>query len=182
MSAARARGTSIHKAIADHLRQPQLIPVDLPADTSSLFETFLASRFNRPPVLCEAAFLLDFAPGDVRGRIDSVFARDNSGLEVVDYKSGTARPPEELAENIQLPLYAMAAAQRFRLRLEDMTWTYFYLGDATEVGFAGNQATGTRLVETVERLIDSIQSGEFMSTPGCTCWACTRWPSRVRQT
>ena len=51
-SPARARGTSIHKLIADYLRQPQLFPPQPGDDVRVLFEHFLQSRFNRAPAIC----------------------------------------------------------------------------------------------------------------------------------
>jgi DNA helicase-2/ATP-dependent DNA helicase PcrA len=178
-SAARDRGTSIHKLIADHLRQPQLLSPDLPGDLAALFDHFKRSRFNAAPVLCESPFRLHFDLGDVRGRIDTVFPRPDGGMEVVDFKSGSAPSRDLLERAIQLPLYTLAVSRRFDLPPADLAWTYFYLRDPQEVTFSAGDGTFAALSARVDRLMRAIADRQFSSPPGCACWACTRWPARV---
>lgn len=177
-SQARAQGTSIHKLIADHLRGPRLFPPEPGEEVRELYENFLKSRFNRPPVLCESPFLLHLEAGHVRGRIDTAFARDGASMEIVDYKSGTLRASEDLLNDIQLPLYAMAVAERFELPSEALAWTYFFLRGPEEITFAADPETFRKVTERVNRVMRSIEASDFPSTAGCTCWACKRWPPR----
>jgi DNA helicase II / ATP-dependent DNA helicase PcrA len=178
-SRARRAGTSIHKYIADHLRTPQLLPVDVPEGQREMFDRFLASRFNAAPLLCEARMDVRFEYGDVRGRIDAVFSGSEDSVEIVDFKSGRAPLGEELAGAIQLPLYGLWVADRFELSPDHLSWTYFYLRNAAEYTFQPGSDTFVRLTDRVNGVMQAIQAGRFDSTPGCTCWACSRWPART---
>jgi hypothetical protein len=171
-------GTSVHKLIADHLRGPQLLPPQVEGDTAELFNHFLTSRFNVQAVACETPVRLQFEHADVRGRIDTILPRQGDGLEVVDFKSGNGRERTGASESLQLPLYALAVQERYELSPERISWTYYYLRDTTEFSFQGGQYDFAALRARVDRDIEGIQSGRFDSAPGCTCWACTRWPAR----
>jgi hypothetical protein len=174
-SRARDLGTSVHKVIADHLRTPHLIPVPIQGDAATLFDHFLHSRFNVTPLACETPFRLRFSPGDVRGRIDTITPRPSGGVEVVDFKTGSGQGRDDLGQSLQLPLYALAAQERYGLPPEDLSWTYFYLSDEVEYSFDGAAYDFAALRERVEHDMINIQAGRFDSADGCTCWACTRW-------
>ena len=59
------------------------------ADAAELRERFTASRWaNRTPVAVEVPFETEVAGTLVRGRIDAVFADDDGGATVVDWKTG----------------------------------------------------------------------------------------------
>lgn len=172
VSAAMRRGTSIHSLIARHLRQPSLLLPEAEPNVAKLFETFGRSRFNRPPVAVEEPFVLPFATGEVHGRIDVVLPDRDGALELVDFKSGSARAREELESRLQLPLYAMAAALRHDLPPDMLAYTYFFLGDGTEVSFRADDETFRRVTDRVEDIITAIQDGHFARRPGCDCYAC----------
>jgi RecB family exonuclease len=166
------RGASIHAVIARHLKRPALIPGDLDPELAPLFETFARSRFNLPPVAVEQAFVLPFSEGDVTGRIDVVLPGTEGGLELVDFKSGGGRRRAEMEGHLQLPLYALAAGRRHEVPPEQLSYTYFFLGDATEVHFAFDAAAVERVEERVEGIFDAISQGRFDAAPGCDCYAC----------
>jgi len=179
-SKAMETGTNVHKLIADFLRQRTLLPPHVEPSVQEMLETFKRSRFNLAPVAIEKPFVLPFERADVRGRIDLILPRPEKGLEVVDFKSGTARSREELERSLQLPLYSLASARLFDHRLEDMAYTYYFLRDGVEVPFSPGPGDFQQLTLRVEDIMQAIQAGQFDPPLGCKCHAC-RWHRRFRE-
>lgn len=169
---AMRRGAGVHALIAQHFRQPPLLPVEPSPDIAPLFNTFLASRFNTPAVDVERPFVLPFDRGDVHGRIDLVLPGPDGRLELVDFKSGTARAVEELEQRLQLRLYAIATARAHEVAPERLTYTYYFLGDNREVNFAPSVESFLATTDRVERIIHAIEEGRFERRAGCRCHAC----------
>ena len=181
ITASMRRGTSVHKVIADSVRQPELIP-EVPEEVVPLAEAFRQSRFQGPAVATEKRFTLPFAQADVRGRIDLVLPHGN-GLEVVDFKSGHGAGREGVGESLQLPLYTLAVSKLFDLPPERLRYTYFFLADGTEIGFDASEEGFARLTERVDHLIDDITAKRFDPRSDCTCYACEirrSWRSKSR--
>jgi DNA helicase-2/ATP-dependent DNA helicase PcrA len=118
---ARARrGTRFHTWVESlYGDRPLLDPEDLPgaedddlddATLESLKAAFLASPYaQRRPVAVEAPFELVVGGRVVRGRIDAVYADDDGGYDVVDYKTGEV-PRDFAAASLQLTVYRLAWA------------------------------------------------------------------------
>jgi DNA helicase II / ATP-dependent DNA helicase PcrA len=90
----------------------------------------LAAERSRP-LWFERSFAFRLGPHHVRGRVDRVDRRPDGGHELIDYKTGRPRTPEELEEDIQLSLYAIAAKEAWGL--EETTESYYYLLDDLKV-------------------------------------------------
>ena len=89
---------------------------------------FLASEWaDRVPVDVEVALETVVAGYAVRGRIDAVFARDDGGFTVVDWKTG-AKPagPTLRHRSLQLAAYALGYARLRGLDPEDVDAAFFY--------------------------------------------------------
>lgn len=166
------RGTAAHNLIARHMRAPALFPERASPEVQPLFDRFLQSRFNVPPVAVEQRFVLPFDRGDVHGRIDLILPGPDGGLELVDFKSGSGREREDAGESLQLPLYAMATARKHGLRPGDVAYTYYYLRDGAEHRVVPSGGTFDATTERVERIMRAIEEGRFEAPPGCTCYAC----------
>jgi hypothetical protein len=175
------RGTSVHSLISKHLRQRELVPETMTPEVRALLERFQQSRFNVSPVAVETSFVLPFERGDVRGRIDLVLPAQGNRLEVVDFKSGSARPAEEMRAHLQLPLYALAVSERFQRPAEELAYTYYFLRDDTEVSFSLDESGGQRVRGRVEGIITSIQEERFDPRPDCGCYASLWARRRVRK-
>jgi DNA helicase-2/ATP-dependent DNA helicase PcrA len=118
------RGTAFHGWLAKRFTASRLIDIDeLPgaadADEVSVDTTverlqaaFLAGRWaDRTPTDVEVPFETEIAGVTVRGRMDAVFADDDGGWTVVDWKTGA--PPDEervAAAAVQLAAYRLAWA------------------------------------------------------------------------
>ncbi|MGF1646788.1 MAG: ATP-dependent DNA helicase [Kineosporiaceae bacterium] len=70
----------------------------------------------------------------LRGRIDAVVARDDGGLDVVDWKTG-AEPRGERARAaaVQLAVYRLAAARLFGVGVEQVRAAFWYAGTGRTV-------------------------------------------------
>jgi RecB family exonuclease len=83
------------------------------------------------PLWFERSFTFDLGPHHVRGRVDRVDRLPGGGYELIDYKTGYAKTPQELGEDIQLSLYAIAAREAWGLR--DTRESYYYVLDDRKV-------------------------------------------------
>jgi DNA helicase-2/ATP-dependent DNA helicase PcrA len=143
---------------------------DLPKDVT-LKDAFRSSRFaQRVPLFTERPFLLYLDGMVVGGRIDAIFEEEGGRWEVVDYKTGRVPPEDDPITGLQLDLYALACVDVFGKRPEDLTLTYFYLGEGKEVTRPAGDPTETR--NRVLEWLSGIAAGEFEAKPGEQCAWC----------
>jgi DNA helicase-2/ATP-dependent DNA helicase PcrA len=114
------RGTAFHAWLEQRFAGERLLDLDeMPgaaddtaiaeADLAELQEAFLASMWAaRRPVEVEVPFETRIGSLIVRGRMDAVFADDDGGFTVVDWKTGTE--PTGPAAAVQLAAYRIAWA------------------------------------------------------------------------
>jgi DNA helicase-2/ATP-dependent DNA helicase PcrA len=114
------RGTAFHAWLEQRFAGERLLDLDeLPgaadetadaeADLAQLQEAFLASAWAaRRPIDVEVPFETRIGSLLVRGRMDAVFADDDGGFTVVDWKTGTE--PTGPAAAVQLAAYRIAWA------------------------------------------------------------------------
>ncbi len=118
------RGTAFHAWVEEHYARAGLVDVfELPgsadedlgdADLAAMQERFLASDWaDRVPLDVELSLETVIGGHAVRGRVDAVFADEDGGVTVVDWKTGHApRDPEEAAVRaVQLSAYRIAYAR-----------------------------------------------------------------------
>ena len=117
------RGTAFHAWVEEHYADAGLVDVfDLPGsadeslgdeDLTVMQEHFLASEWaDRVPLEVELSLEIVLGGHAVRGRVDAVFADDDGGVSVVDWKTG--RPPrgaEARVRAVQLSAYRIAYAR-----------------------------------------------------------------------
>jgi len=137
--AATRRGTAFHAWVEQRLGSPAMVDLDdLPgavdelaaADTelATLQRNFLASEWAvRSVVAVEAAVETPVDGTIVRGRVDAVLARDDGGVDVVDWKTGP--PPsgrEAAARAVQLAAYRLAWSRLHSIPLHQVGAAFFY--------------------------------------------------------
>lgn len=118
------RGTAFHTWLeqrygADQLFDLDEVPGAADGDPTAddrlmvLQQRFLASEWaDRTPVAVEVPFVVEIGGVLVRGRMDAVFADDDGGYDVIDWKTG--RPPSGSAAEaaaVQLAVYRLAWAR-----------------------------------------------------------------------
>jgi DNA helicase-2/ATP-dependent DNA helicase PcrA len=142
-----------------------------PGKIERLQQAFLGSRFAQAvPLYAERPFLLYLGGFVVSGRIDAIFGTPEGRWEVVDYKTGRKPSADDSLAGLQLDLYAVACAEVFGKRPEDLTLTYFYLDSADEVTRQAGDLGAVR-----KRVLDSLEGiagARFDPTPGAQCRWC----------
>jgi DNA helicase II / ATP-dependent DNA helicase PcrA len=183
-SEAARLGTEVHRWIELQERgQGTLIDVDElpdlsteerlgePGKASVLKDAFRASRFaDQVPLFTERPFLLYLDGIVVGGRIDAIFGTHDGPWEVVDYKTGRIPAEDDVLAGMQLDLYALACAEVWGKRPEELTLTYFYLSEGTEITRPAGDLETTR-----KRLMASLSEmaqGVFDPSPGDQCRWC----------
>ena len=153
------RGTAFHAWLESTVfGQPQLLdPDDLPGaadqgaavddDLQLLQDAFRSSSWwGRQPQEIEVPFEMEVEGLLVRGRIDAVFADDDGGWDVVDWKTGRQPSGEGArAAAVQLAAYRLAWHQLTGAPLERVRAAFFYVRTGATVRPADLlDATGLR--------------------------------------
>ncbi|HUB76524.1 MAG TPA: ATP-dependent DNA helicase, partial [Solirubrobacteraceae bacterium] len=106
----------------------------------------------------------------IRGRVDRIDELPAGGHELIDYKTGLPRRPEQLREDVQLALYALAARETWQLEATERT--YWYVLDDQRVSL-GREADPSWIAEAVEQAGEGILAQAFEPTPGrAVCALC----------
>ncbi len=136
---AARRGTAFHAWVEQRYARAALVDlVDLPGSADeepaadehlpAMKENFLASEWaDRQPSELELSVETNIAGMPVRGRIDAVFAREDGGYTVVDWKTGW--PPEDdqaPVRALQLAAYRVAFARLKGLAPAEVDAAFFY--------------------------------------------------------
>ena len=124
------------------------------------------------PVWFERQFSLRIGPHHLRGRVDRVdrLPGEDERYELIDYKTSRPKSAEELDEDIQLSLYALAAREAWRL--EAASRAYYYVLDDAIARLPG-RTDEERVKATVLEVGEGIMSQRFEPTPSrAACSLC----------
>ncbi|MFL6239590.1 MAG: ATP-dependent helicase [Actinomycetes bacterium] len=134
-NAAARKGTLFHAWLEETLKSRPLLDLDalegaaddfesVPTDDDlvALRKAFAASPYaDREAVAVEAPFTVQLGGRIVRGRIDAVFATDDGGYEVVDWKTGESGDP------LQLAIYRVAWADLAGVEIEKVQAAFLHV-------------------------------------------------------
>jgi DNA helicase-2/ATP-dependent DNA helicase PcrA len=115
------------------------------------------------PVWFERQFSFKLGPHLVRGRVDRVDRLPSGEYELIDYKTGRPKPAEQLADDVQLSLYAIAAREAWGL--ESTRGAYHYLLDDEKVAISGDSARAEWIRGVAIEVAEGIKAQEFEPTP-----------------
>ncbi|ROP38338.1 DNA helicase-2/ATP-dependent DNA helicase PcrA [Saccharothrix texasensis] len=134
------RGTAFHTWLEQRFGASRLFDLDeLPGaaddgaapdtDLTRLQDAFLASSWaDRVPHDVEVPFEAEIDGLSVRGRMDAVFADDDGGWTVVDWKTGAVPEPDRLpALSVQLAAYRLAWAALTGTPVEKVRAAFHYV-------------------------------------------------------
>ncbi len=127
------------------------------------------------PVWFERPFAFALGPHHVRGRVDRVDRLPDGGWELIDYKTGFAKTSEELGDDIQLSLYAIAAREAWDL--ENTRQSYYYVLDDRKVPVPESSDGSAGVREAVLRAGAGILAQSFEPTPSAA--ACAHCDYRI---
>ncbi|MDQ6716270.1 MAG: PD-(D/E)XK nuclease family protein, partial [Actinomycetota bacterium] len=143
---AARRGTAFHAWVEEHYAQAAMVDLlelpgsadaDAPADADlpMMKELFLASEWaDRVPEAIEISIETMLEGFAIRGRIDAIFAREDGGFTIVDWKTG-AQPEgrRSRTQALQLGAYALAYARLRGLAPSQVDGAFYYAQTGTTV-------------------------------------------------
>jgi DNA helicase-2/ATP-dependent DNA helicase PcrA len=131
------------------------------------------------PVWFERSFAFRLGPHHLRGRVDRVDrltggaagASGEEEYELIDYKTSRPKTAEQLTDDIQLSLYALAARESWGL--DAARQAYYYVLDDLKVPVPRDDADAERLKDTVLAVGEGILGQRFEPTPSvAACSLC----------
>jgi RecB family exonuclease len=127
------------------------------------------------PVWFERAFAFRLGPHHLRGRVDRVdrLARGTGDdeYELIDYKTSRPKTVEQLKDDIQLSLYALAAKESWGL--EASRQAYYYVLDDLKVPVPRDDTDREWVKDTVLAVGEGILGQQFEPTPSpAACSIC----------
>ncbi|HEX4107170.1 MAG TPA: ATP-dependent DNA helicase [Solirubrobacteraceae bacterium] len=122
------------------------------------------------PVWFERPFAFRIGAHHLRGRVDRVDRLPDAGYELIDYKTGRPRTVAQLADDVQLSLYAVAAREAWDL--DAPRQSYYYVLDDEKVAVP-REPDIEWLRDTVQEVAEGILSQGFEPTPSyAACALC----------
>jgi superfamily I DNA/RNA helicase/RecB family exonuclease len=118
------------------------------------------------PVWLERKFDIQIGDHHVRGRVDRVDRLPDGGYELIDYKTGQRKTEADLAEDLQLALYRLAAREAWDI--EAKTGSYYYVLDAEKVAAPTQPDDAERVERTVLQVGEGVLSQDFEPRPSPT--------------
>jgi DNA helicase-2/ATP-dependent DNA helicase PcrA len=112
------------------------------------------------PVWFERQFTFKLGPHLLRGRVDRVDRLPGGEYELIDYKTGRPKSAAQLAEDVQLSLYAIGAREAWSL--EASRGAYYYLLDDEKVAVDGDEDF---ISSVAIEVAEGIKAQEFEPTP-----------------
>jgi DNA helicase II / ATP-dependent DNA helicase PcrA len=126
------------------------------------------------PVWFERAFAFRLGPHLLRGRVDRVDRLPGGEYELIDYKTGRPKTGAQLAEDVQLSLYAVGAREAWSLEASRQAYYYLLDDQKVSVGDSGPGADRAEWIrEVAMEVAEGILSQGFEPTPSyAACSLC----------
>jgi DNA helicase-2/ATP-dependent DNA helicase PcrA len=132
------------------------------------------SAQSSEPVWFERAFAFRLGPHHLRGRVDRVDRLTDGSqaeYELIDYKTSRPKTAQQLADDIQLSLYALAAREAWQL--ESSQQAYYYVLDDLKVPVERDERDAAAVTEIVLEVGEGILGQAFAPTPSrAACSIC----------
>ncbi len=126
------------------------------------------------PVWFERSFSFQLGPHHLRGRVDRVDRVIGDGqeqYELIDYKTSRPKDAEQLRDDVQLSLYALAAREDWKL--ESSRQAYYYVLDDVKVPVRRDERDAASVADVVLAVGEGILAQEFEPTPShAACSIC----------
>ena len=126
------------------------------------------------PVWFERQFSFRLGPHHLRGRVDRVDRLadgEHERYELIDYKTSRPKTVEQLQDDVQLSLYALAAREDWRL--ESSRQAYYYVLDDLKVPVPRTERDADAVKDIVLEVGEGILGQAFEPTPSpSACGIC----------
>ncbi len=124
------------------------------------------------PVWFERPFTFKLGPHLLRGRVDRVDRLPSGEYELIDYKTGRPKSTTQLADDVQLSLYAVGAREAWRLDASRQAYYYLLDDQKVELASAGDERSEW-VREVATEVAEGILSQGFEPTPSfAACSVC----------
>jgi RecB family exonuclease len=126
------------------------------------------------PVWFERQFDFRLGPHHLRGRVDRVDRLadgSDAEYELIDYKTSRPKTPEQLQDDVQLSLYALAAREAWEL--DSSRQAYYYVLDDLKVPVPRTERDAESVKDIVLEVGEGILAQAFEPTPSqAACSIC----------
>ncbi len=126
-------------------------------------------KFIQDNPALEQGFNLKIGDYMIIGKIDRIDEMED-GVEIIDYKTGSAKIELKPEEKMQLLIYQIAVEQVLGLKPKKLT--YYYLEDSSVVSFLGKDKDKENTKKKILEAIKKIEASDFNPTPGWQCKYC----------
>ncbi len=116
------------------------------------------------PIWFERQFSFKLGKHLLRGRVDRVDRLPGGEYELIDYKTGRPKSPGQLADDVQLSLYAVGAREAWRLDASQQAY-YYVLDDQKVAVPTDERERGEWVCEVATEVAEGILSQGFEPTP-----------------
>ena len=115
------------------------------------------------PAWFERSFSFKLGPHHLRGRVDRVDKLADGAYELIDYKTSRPRTAEQLADDVQLSLYAVGARESWEVEAERLS--YYYVLDDLKVPVPSAEMDPDWIARVVAEVGEAIMAQRFEPTP-----------------
>jgi DNA helicase II / ATP-dependent DNA helicase PcrA len=115
------------------------------------------------PVWFERQFQFKLGRHMLRGRVDRVDRLPGGEYELIDYKTGRPKNAAQLADDVQLSLYAVGARESWRL--DASRQAYYYLLDDQKVAVPDDAERDEWVRDVATEVAEGIRAQGFEPTP-----------------
>jgi DNA helicase-2/ATP-dependent DNA helicase PcrA len=115
------------------------------------------------PVWLERRFSFRIGETTIGGRVDRVDRHPDGSYELIDYKTGSPKSAAELADDLQIALYRVAAREAWDIEAAD--GAYWYVLDDEKVPAGGEPDAVERVGRTVTEVAAGITGQDFEPRP-----------------
>jgi DNA helicase-2/ATP-dependent DNA helicase PcrA len=123
------------------------------------------------PLWFERPFTFRLGPHLLRGRVDRVDRLPGGEYELIDYKTGRPKSSAQLADDVQLSLYAVGAREAWSL--EASRQAYYYILDDEKVSVDEDADRTEWIRDVATEVAEGILSQGFEPTPSyAACSIC----------
>jgi DNA helicase II / ATP-dependent DNA helicase PcrA len=115
------------------------------------------------PAWFERSFSFRLGPHHLRGRVDRVDKLADGAYELIDYKTSRPKTAEQLADDVQLSLYAVGARESWQVEAERLS--YYYVLDDIKVPVPSAEMDPDWIARVVAEVGEAIMAQRFEPTP-----------------
>jgi RecB family exonuclease len=111
------------------------------------------------------------APVVIFGKIDRIDRLPSGGIEVIDYKTGSAKGQKYVDDSLQLTIYALACRDALDLGTPERVTLYFTESALRLSTTRTDEQLDLARADVLAR-VSRMRAGEFAATPGDPCRWC----------